>query len=959
VNPIEFQRKWIGVELKERSASQEHFLDICRVLDHPTPADLDPSGEFFTFERGASKALGGHGWADVWYRGHFAWEYKGKRANLKAAYDQLNLYRESLENPPLLIVSDLNRIDIHTNFTGTVKDVHTIDLGTFAEPANLDILRRAFTDPESLKPGRTRASVTQDAARQFSRIAIGMHVRGVDPHMAAHYLVQLLFCLFAEDVGLLPNAIFSKMVAAGFRNPLHFDWDGTELLTTMNTGGTVAYEEIPRFNGGLFRIVDVPRITADDIHVLHAAAGLDWAAIEPSIFGTLFERSLDPNKRSQLGAHYTGRHDIERVVDPVVMTPLRRRWDAIRAEADELKRLWGEAKTPQTRTNRRAAFAQKIGGFLDELAAVRILDPACGSGNFLYVALERLLTLEKEVMTYRANNGLPMGLPLIRPTQVLGLEINEYAQELAQVAVWIGYLQWMITNGFTGISEPVLDPLETITLRDALLDFSDGKVSEAVWPKADFIIGNPPFLGGKRLRSELGDQAVDTLFKVYHGKVSRESDLCCYFFEKARTQLEHDEAHRAGLLATNSIRGGANRDVLKKIKQTGDIYMAWSDEPWILDGAAVRISIIGFDDGSDHDRTLNDLPVATINSDLTGKVDVTVSAVLTENSLISFQAGIKVGPFDIPETKAEQMLSAPINPNGRPNSDVVKPFLNTLDVVRRPRNIWIIDFGASMAAEDAALYELPFEHVVDVVKPLRDANRDQGFRTRWWIHGRPRVDMRIAIAPLTRYVATPTVSKHRVFVWLDHDVYPDHQLIVFARNDDYFFGVLHSRAHEVWSLRMGTSLEDRPRYTPTTCFETFPLPWPPGTEPVDDPHVIAIGEAAAKLDGLRRNWLDPEGATEIELKKRTLTNLYNARPQWLRNAHAALDRAVWSAYGWDDPEPAAVEGDTILARLLALNIERAEAGMPGQWKARRAMPGSADEENTPMRHEHPYARGGG
>jgi hypothetical protein len=265
VNPIEFQRKWIGVELKERSASQEHFLDVCQVIGHPTPAEMDPTGEFFTFERGASKHSGGDGWADVWYRGHFAWEYKGRRANLKTAYDQLNLYRESLENPPLLIVSDLNKIEIHTNFTGTVKDVHVVDLGTFAEPVNLDILRRVFTDPESLKPGRTRESVTRDAATQFSRIAIGMQERGVDPNRAAHYLVQLLFCLFAEDVQLLPNRVFSKMVAASVRNPAQFDRYAGDLLTTMNTGGSVAYEDIPRFNGGLFNTVDVPSITSGEI----------------------------------------------------------------------------------------------------------------------------------------------------------------------------------------------------------------------------------------------------------------------------------------------------------------------------------------------------------------------------------------------------------------------------------------------------------------------------------------------------------------------------------------------------------------------------------------------------------------------------------------------------------------------------------------------------------------------
>lgn len=347
----------------------------------------------------------------------------------------------------------------------------------------------------------------------------------------------------------------------------------------MRSGGTFALNDIPHFNGGLFQRVAVEPLTADELAILNDAAALDWSSVEPAIFGTLFERSLDPRKRSQLGAHYTGRHDIERVVLPVVMDPLRRRWDEVRLEADRLKVSWDAATTPRTRDNRRAAFAAQLGAFQDELSAVRILDPACGSGNFLYVALEHLLNLQKEVLTYGAASGLPLGYPTIRPTQVIGLEINDYARELAQVVIWIGYLQWMIGNGFTGLDTPILESLETIQLQDALLHHDDGQVSEAAWPGADYIIGNPPFLGGKRLRKELGDDYVTALFAVYAGKVARESDLACYFFEKARGQINRREADRAGLLATNSIRGGANRDVLKRIKETGDIYMAWSDEP--------------------------------------------------------------------------------------------------------------------------------------------------------------------------------------------------------------------------------------------------------------------------------------------------------------------------------------------------------------------------------------------
>jgi type II restriction/modification system DNA methylase subunit YeeA len=926
MNVAEFQATWRAATLTERAAAQSHFIDLCRLLGHPTPTEADPAGRFFTFEKGLGKSGGGGGFADVWYRRHFGWEYKKPGEDLAKAYRQLKLYAEALENPPLLIVSDIQRIEIHTNFTNTATKTYEITLDDLSDPDKFRILRQAFSEPESLKPGTTAAAVTEEAAARFGKLAAALHARNLDPHRAAHFLVQLLFCLFAEDVGLLRRGLFTDLLALGARRPAAFPAQMTALLAAMRDGGPFGVEWVDRFNGGLFAEIGVEPLTAAELQDLHAAAGLDWGAVEPAIFGTLFERSLDPSKRSQLGAHYTGKTDIERVVEPVVMTPLRRRWDEVRAEADTIKAAWDAAATPRTRDNRRQEFRAKLEAFKQELAGVRILDPACGSGNFLYVALAKLLDLEKEVIVYGAANGLPLGFPLVSPAQLFGLEINEYARELAQVVVWIGYLQWKIANGFPGTDDPILKPLETIRLQDALLDRSDpAHPKEAQWPAADFIIGNPPFLGGKRMRAELSDKYVGDLFAVYRGTVPPEADLVCYFFEKARANIAAGATKRAGLLATNSIRGGANRRVLERIKQTGDIFAAWDDEPWILDGAAVRISIVGFDGGNERTRTLDGAPVATINADLTSQTDVTGAKRLPENLNIAFMGDTKGGPFDIPGDLARQWLKLPPNPNGRPNSDVVRPWVNGLDVTRRPRDMWIIDFGLSMSEADAALYEAPFEYAGQHIRPKRQESRST---TRvWWLHERPRGDMREALGGLWRFICTPTVAKHRLFVWSDGTALPDHQLIVFARNDDYFFGVLHSRAHEVWSLRMGTSLEDRPRYTPTTCFETFPLPWPPGTEPAGDPRVAVIAAAATDLDDKRRAWLDPPAASPDERKKRTLTNLYNARPAWLAQTHARLDRAVWAAYGWADPDPAAVPEDTILARLLDLNRERAGSAL--------------------------------
>ncbi len=401
---------------------------------------------------------------------------------------------------------------------------------------------------------------------------------------------------------------------------------------------------------------------------------------------------------------------------------------------------------------------------------------------------------------------------------------------------------------------------------------------------------------------------------MYEGRVPAGADLVCYWFERARQRIEDGKVRRAGLLATNSIRGGSNRQVLERIKQTGDIFFAESDRSWILNGAAVRVSMVGFDEGTEMEKILDGVPVAAINSALAGDLDLSAARPLTENKGIYFRSDEKGGPFDIDAALARKMLEVPLNPNGQPNSDVVRLYVNGLDVTRRPRNVWVIDFGVDIPEQEAALYEIPFEYVQRVVKPVREKVRNARERKYWWLHRRPAPDMRKAVANLPRFIATPAVAKHRLFVWFDSKTIPDHQLYIFARDDDYSFGVLHSRAHELWALRMGTSLEDRPRYTPTTCFETFPFPKPTKEQQAE------ISEAARRLDELRRNWLNPEGASAAELKKRTLTNLYNARPTWLQNAHARLDAAVFAAYGW----PLDISGEEVLKNLLALNLERSK-----------------------------------
>lgn len=487
------------MELKERSAAQEHFIDLCSLFEHPTPAMDDPTGERFCFEKGAAKHGGGDGFADVWKRGFFGMEYKGKHKDLNAAYDQLLRYRDALENPPLLIVCDLDRIIVHTNFTGTVSATHDIPLEGLAEPRNIEILRAVFHHPETLRPGQTSVTITQQAARHLAEIAAALRQRGLDPAAVAHFLDRIVFCLFAEDIGLLPDMVFTRMVEKSGREPERFGKQLGQLFDAMASGGDFGLESVRRFNGNLFDDRTVLELTADDITRIAAATKLDWSAVDPSIFGTLFERGLDPAKRAQLGAHFTSREDIELVVDAVVMVPLRREWDACR---QAVKKIVDTAK-PGSWKKAKAQAESLLHQFLDRLRTVRILDPACGSGNFLYVALLRLKDLEKEVaVLFPSQNGLDTFLPGVDPSQLYGIEINEYAHDLAQMTVWIGWLQWIHVNGFGFPEDPVLRPLtDNIRLMDAIVDTASLPNLDS--PEENGMAGRLPRETGCRCRRRL------------------------------------------------------------------------------------------------------------------------------------------------------------------------------------------------------------------------------------------------------------------------------------------------------------------------------------------------------------------------------------------------------------------------------------------------------------------------
>jgi hypothetical protein len=1018
MTPESFVAKWSKSQLKERSACQEHFLDLCRLVGHPTPAEADPTGESFCFERFAEKQGGTDGFADVWKKGFFAIEYKGKRKDLAAAYEQLLRYREDLENPPLLVVCDTDRLVIHTNFTNTAKRTYELNLANLPDTGSLELVRSLFNAPDKLRPGTTIAFVSEEAARKVAAVAQALEARGIEPMRAARFLMKVIFALFAEDADLLPEKLVEDILAKARLKPALARPMLEKLFTAMRDGdeGLAFTHEIAHFNGGLFEDPSALDLEAADLDTLQAAAKLDWSSVDPAIFGNLYEYGLGAESRAKRGVHYTSREDILHLIEPVLLRPWRLRWAALRDDVDA-------ALATKPKPKALAALQSRVEAFRESLGQIQILDPACGSGNFLVVAMQRLLDLELEVVRFQAARFHTQALSFhVGPQQLHGIELLPFPHALASVVVWIGHLQWLRLHGYRIQERPILKKLQPIMQGDSL---------ELDWPAVDAIIGNPPFIGSKRLRSALGDATVDALWQTWDGRVPREADYVCYWFEKAREALSGGRATRVGFLATNSLRTGKNREVLDRILREASIYFAESDREWTLEGASVRVSMVGFGRMEQGEpRILDGRAVTAINSDLTSGLDLSLAKRLADNAGLSFIGDQKSGPFEIDGSLAASWLNAPLNPNGRPNSDVLKPWINGDDLLDRDQGRWIIDFGLGptppkkggipnelyLDEASSSFYEGPFQYALQHVKPAREGSGSAKRSPHWFLHIWPRPEMRRRIRELGRYLATVIHSKHRVFRWYDSSVLPSHALAVIGSNSDSMFGLLHSRIHEMWALVMGSALEDRPRYTPNTTFETFPFPtgWQvskndqahtdpenhsfigvhrcssvanPSFPPVDknakseklenhrctpmntdkakehlpsvpvnpgesvaNSALPAVAEAARLLHEARDRWLNPEGASEAELKKRTLTALYNdreaGRATWLNNLHRDLDREVLAAYGWQDlAEPlfAAEDalraanpkgdalglalgrteaGQALLGRLLALNLER-------------------------------------
>ena len=518
----------------------------------------------------------------------------------------------------------MQEIRVHTNFTNAIAQQHVIALADLISVEARDLLRNCFLHPERLLPTQTREGVTAQAASEFAKIAVALR-RNYDERRVAHFINKLVFCLFAEDIELLPDRIFADILDEAVKRPDDFVPMLRDLFRAMaNRNGRFGTAAIPWFNGGLFDDDDVLPLGIVAIQDLMTAARLDWKAIDPTIFGTLFESGLDDKKRAEMaslfdapdpadqtqaflfkapaadrgvGIHYTDEATIMKIIEPVVVMPLRREWERIKAEIRQIEEQRVRARTPAEQNRLLAKARGLYGDFRTSLGRYRVLDPACGSGNFLALSLRALKDFDLSVTEDAAALGLPRDDFRVGPEAVLGIEINGYAAELARLTVWITELQWQLRKGLGLTRRPILDKLDGIVRADALITQSG---NDSAWPEADVVVGNPPFLGGKRMRNSLGDAYAMRLFAAFAGRVPAEADLVTYWFAKAWERMREGRLKRAGLVATQAIRRGASRRVLDRVAQGGSIFDAWSDEPWVLDGAAVRVSLICF--GTDVGR---------------------------------------------------------------------------------------------------------------------------------------------------------------------------------------------------------------------------------------------------------------------------------------------------------------------------------------------------------------------
>ncbi len=1039
-----FISRWQAAGGSERANYQLFVGELCRLLDLPSPdpARDDTRDNAYVFERRVRFRHGdgaeSHGFIDCYRRGAFVLEAKKIKARvangsgkgfddaLQRARGQAEAYARALPaeegRPPFLVVVDVgNVIELYAEFSRSGATYtpfpdprsHRVRLTDFRDEAVRERLRALWLDPLSLDPTRATARVTREVAERLAEVAKALEAgdgkSGHSPELVAGFLSRCLFTMFAEDVGLLPRqdgkGAFTVLLESLRDNPAQFVPLVGELWRAMDTGefSVAIRAALPRFNGKLFKTPLVLPLTRDQIGLLIKASQADWTQVEPAIFGTLLERALVPSERHALGAHYTPRAYVERLVLPTVIEPLRASWSHVQAAA---LLLANEGREKEAIAELRA--------FHHRLCELKVLDPACGSGNFLYVTLEHMKRLEGEVLNQLDEIGHTQAMLeaeglSVDPHQFLGLEINPRAAAVAEMVLWIGYLQWHFRTRGAGLPpQPVLKDFRNIECRDAVLAYDavefvtdargvpvsrwDGKTTKkhpvtgedvpdeaaqvpleryvnprrAEWPQADVVVGNPPFIGNKRMRAALGDGYVEALRGVW-SEMPESADFVMYWWHKAAALVCSGLLSRFGFITTNSVTQAFNRRVLQAHLAAGDgaappslaaenaecvgrgspvpLHLAFAvpDHPWVdsADGAAVRIAmtvgVMGTGEGrlvtvtEERESGGDGLEVKTvervgvINADLSIGANVAAAKPLLANGGLSYRGMIPHG---------EGFLVTPENGAALDGCSLLRPYRNGKDLTDRPRGVMVIDTFGLSEAELRSRYPASWQWLHDRVKPERDHNPRKNRRENWWLFGENQPRMRASVEGLSRYIATGQTAKHRIFQFLDASILPDDKLIAIALGDSYALGVLSSRMHVCWALAAGATLEDRPVYNKTSCFDAFPFP---AATPEQQ---ARIRDLAEQIDAHRKR----QQGLHAEL---TLTGMYNVLEKLkvslpmtakekaiherglvsvLKSLHDELDAAVLAAYGWDD----APSDETLLERLVALNAERAAEEANGQ-----------------------------
>jgi hypothetical protein len=921
-----FISRWTAREGGAERANYQMFLsELCDVLGvhRPDPAGADRELNDYVFERAVRPRDGDAATApkriDLYKKNAFILEAKQSRlpdgrmvergklapltdepANLgkrsisrgwdvmmKNARQQAESYVFLLDAdhpaPPFIIVCDVGHcLELYADFTGTGRAYsHFPDRNDFRiylhdlrEEKTRTLLKRIWQEPHALDPSKEAARVTRAIAKRLAQVSKALEERGCNAEDVAHFLMRCLFTMFAEDVELLPADSFTNLLEKSVADPAHFPHRLKALWQQMEKGDEFSHvveTRVRHFNGGLFKDTTVFPLGREEIGELLEAAKYSWTEVDPAIFGTLLEQALDKTERRKLGAHYTPRAYVQRLVEATVMGPLREDWQNALRKAEHAKETGDE----------KAAIAI-VRAFHRQLCATRVLDPACGTGNFLYVSLELMKKLEGEVLETLAQLGEPESMGLDRetvdPHGFLGLELNPRAAAIAELVVWIGYLQQHYRNRTGHPSEPILRAFENINFGqrqgyDAVLTWDgypvpqvaekDGRRVETYpnarrpeWPEAEFIVGNPPFIGGKDLRARLGDAKTQALWAA-HKHMNDSADFVMYWWDRAAELLtvKGSPLRRFGFVTTNSITQEFSRRVMKKRMEAKTpvlLVMAIPDHPWTkadADAAAVRIAMtvaakgecdgvlreVVRESGLDTDEPVVELVERSgkINPDLTVGTDVgSVAPLLANEGLCSRGVSLHGAGFIVTPEEAQHL-----GLGRRPGLEKhIRPYRNGRDLTATPRGVMVIDLFGLEADEVRKHYPEVYQHILTTVRPERErqfaesgTKDSESYARFWWLFGKPRQELRPALKGLSRYIATVETAKHRIFQFLGASILPDNMLVAAASADPLHLGVLSSRLHVSWALRAGgwLGMGNDPRYSKSRCFDPFPFPDPP------------------------------------------------------------------------------------------------------------------------------------